>query len=105
MAQFDVHANPNAATARNIPYLLDVQADLLNGLATRVVVPLATLETVGHKPAQYLNPVFMVDGRKVVMLTQEMAGVPVKRLGTFLASLAESRSEIVRALDMVLSGV
>ncbi len=53
----------------------------------------------------YLNPVFTVDGRKVVLLAQEMAGVPVKRLGTFVTSLAESRSEIVRALDVVLSGV
>lgn len=53
----------------------------------------------------YLNPVFTVDGRKVVLLAQEMAGVLVKRLGTFVTSLAESRSEIVRALDVVLSGV
>lgn len=105
MPQFDVFTNPNSATAKSFPFLLDVQSDLLNGLATRVVVPLATMETVSNKPAQYLNPVFMVDGRKLVMLTQEMAGVPVKRLGTFVTSLAESRSEIVRALDMVLSGV
>lgn len=105
MAQFDVFTNPNTATSKSFPFLLDVQSDLLNGLATRVVVPLATLETVGNKPAQYLNPVFVVDGRKVVMLTQEMAGVPVKRLGSCVANLSESRSEIVRALDVVLSGV
>ena len=40
MAQFDVYLNPNAATRKIIPYLLDVQADLLDTLSTRVVVPL-----------------------------------------------------------------
>jgi len=54
MAQFDVCTNPNPASAKRIPYLLDVQSDLLSSLATRVVVPLATLETLGNKPAQYL---------------------------------------------------
>lgn len=105
MAQFDVCTNPNPASAKRIPYLLDVQSDLLSGLATRVVVPLATLETLGNKPAQYLNPEFAVDGCRLVMLTQEMAGVPIKRLGTVVTSLAEQRAEIVRALDVVLSGL
>ena len=40
MTQFDVHINPNPATRKAIPYLLDVQADLLDTLATRVIVPL-----------------------------------------------------------------
>jgi|TARA_R110000868_G_scaffold210072_4_gene460026 toxin CcdB len=37
-------------------YLLDVQADILIGLSTRVVVPLMPLA-----PARYLNPIFIVD--------------------------------------------
>jgi toxin CcdB len=63
MAQFDVCRNPNPASARRIPYLLDVQSDLLSGLATRVVVPLATPETLGNKAAQVLNPEFTEIGR------------------------------------------
>jgi hypothetical protein len=35
MAQFDVYRNPNAATRERMPYLLDVQPDLLDALATR----------------------------------------------------------------------
>jgi toxin CcdB len=105
MAQFDVCTNPNPASAKRIPYLLDVQSDLLNSLATRVVVPLATLETLGNKPAQYLNPEFAVEGRRLVMLTQEMAGVPAKRLGPVISNFAGHRAEIVRALDVVLSGL
>jgi toxin CcdB len=47
MAQFDVYLNPNTATRNVIPYLLDVQAELLDSLATRVVVPLVLAEKMG----------------------------------------------------------
>ncbi len=40
MAQFDVYANPNPDSQQQIPYLVDIQADLLDHLATRVVAPL-----------------------------------------------------------------
>jgi len=40
MAQFDVYRNAHPATRARVPYLLDVQSDLLETLATRVVVPL-----------------------------------------------------------------
>ena len=43
MSQFDVYENPQAETHQVIPYLLDVQADLLGSLATCVVVPLSGL--------------------------------------------------------------
>ncbi|MGH8711698.1 MAG: CcdB family protein, partial [Burkholderiales bacterium] len=44
MAQFDVYRNANPATRARIPYLLDVQSDLLEPLTTRVVVPLCKPE-------------------------------------------------------------
>jgi hypothetical protein len=31
---------------------------------------------IGGKPAERLNPQFEIEGRKLVMLTQELAGVP-----------------------------
>lgn len=47
MAQFDVFENPNKATNQAIPYLLDVQADLLDSLSTRVVVPFLAASAMG----------------------------------------------------------
>ncbi len=105
MAQFDVHRNPNSATAKGIPYLLNVQSDLLVGLATRVVVPLARPNVIGNKSAHYLNPLFEIEGKTLVMLTPEMAGIPVKHLGAVVGNLMDRRADIVRALDIVLSGV
>jgi len=105
MAQFDVYRNPNSATRNRIPFLLDVQAGLLDSLATRIVVPLCRPETIGGKPAEHLNPQFEIEGRKLVMLTQELAGVPKKALGERSASLAGERGQIIAALDFAFTGV
>lgn len=104
MAQFDVYLNPNAETRRVIPYLLDVQADLLDRLATRVVVPLVLAEEMGQA-AKYLNPQFKVKGVAVVMSTAELAGVSNRSLGDKIVSLKDKRDEIIAALDLLFTGI
>ena len=68
MAQFDVYRNPNPATRARIPYLVDVQSELLAPLATRVVVPLCKPVVLKGRLAERLNPVFQIEGRKVCLL-------------------------------------
>lgn len=104
MAQFDVFENLNAATAADIPYLLDIQNELLDALATRVVVPLVHL-TAMPKPARHLNPVVTVAGEKYVMSTAELAGVPHSTLGPKVTSLEEQRLEVIAAIDFLISGI
>jgi toxin CcdB len=105
MAQFDVYRNPNAASRGRIPYLLDVQSDLLDALATRIVVPLCKPDVLSGKPAERLNPAFEVEGRRLLMLTPELAGVPRKALGERVANLAVERAAIVAALDLAITGI
>jgi len=104
MAQFDVYLNPNADTSDMVPYLLDVQADLLDGLVTRVVVPLVAAEEM-VVAARHLNPQFKIKGAAVVMSTAELAGVPVRSLGDKVASLKNRRDEIIAALDLLFTGI
>jgi toxin CcdB len=103
MAQFDVFTNPNPETNRAIPYLLDVQADLLNNLRTRVVIPLYSVSAMG-KAAKHLNPRFSINETTVVMSAAELAGVTVNSLGDNVCSLKEHRSEIIAALDFLFTG-
>ena len=104
MAQFDVYLNPNPGTRKTIPYLLDVQADLLDTLATRVVVPLVLIEEMGLA-AKRLNPQFKIKSEAVVMSTAELAGVSTRSLGDKVASLKNKRDEIIAALDLLLTGI
>jgi len=64
MAQFDVYENLNVHTKNDIPYLLDLQADLLSTLATRIVAPLVGASAMG-KPISHLNPKFQIKRRLV----------------------------------------
>jgi len=105
MAQFDVYRNAHPATRARVPYLLDVQSDLLDALATRVVVPLCKPEVLRGKLAERLNPMFEVEGRKMVLLTPELAGVSRKALGEQIANLANRRDSIIAALDLVITGI
>lgn len=103
MAQFDVYVNSNPETKQNIPYLLDVQAELLDNLSTRVVVPLISVSVMG-KAAKHLNPQFKIKRTAVVMSTAELAGVSLHVLGEKVCSLKGQRNEIIAALDFLFTG-
>lgn len=105
MAQFEVFANPSRASKRRVPYLLDVQHDLLDGLATRVVVPLVPPDVLSGHAIDRLTPKLTVKGRALLMLTPEVAGVPRGALGKKVADLEAHRAEIIGALDLLLAGV
>jgi toxin CcdB len=105
MAQFDVHANPDPGSRARMPYLVDVQSDLLGDLASRVVVPLVRADDSVLRPLARLTPVFELEGREFVFVTPELAGVSRPVLGRKVASLASRRREIVAAFDMLISGV
>ena len=103
MAQFDVYRNTNRATNESIPYLLDVQTDLLDILKTRVVAPLE--RSSKNKPPQTLSPVFNIENTQVMMCTPELAGIHSRHLGEYVCSVASQRQEIMAALDLLFSGV
>jgi len=103
MAQFDVFENLNKETNQVVPYLLDVQADLLDTLSTRIVVPLVAASAMG-KAIKHLNPEFKIRNATVFMSTAESAGIPVRSLGEKVTSLKDQRHEIMATLDFLFTG-
>lgn len=104
MAQFSVHRNPSPHSREATPYLLDIQHDLLSDLGTRVVVPLSPSERLAAKPLRTLTPIFEIEGRRCVLVTPQLAGIPKSALGPPIGDLAEHRVEILAALDLLLTG-
>jgi toxin CcdB len=101
MAHLDLYPMPGGARRG---YVVDVQANLLSGLATRVVVPLMK-EGAVRSVAAGLNPVFSIKGQRHVMLTQAPATVPCRDLREVAGSLQDQRETVLRALDLLLTGV
>jgi len=104
MAQFDVYRNPNPETNIQIPYLLDLQADLLELLNTRVVAPLHTQASISA-PIRHLNPILEVGGQKLVLSTAELAAVPVGALGEQVGNAKDYRDDVIASLDFVFTGI
>jgi toxin CcdB len=104
MAQFRVYRNPSLESKSRFPLLLDIQSDLIGALETRVVVPLMPSMTKGARPLTVLMPTMEVDGRKYVMCTPQLAGVPRGGIGAEVANMAPRRDEIIAALDLLISG-
>lgn len=98
MAKFDVYRQKG-----RVALLLDCQADLLDDLNTRFVVPLIPVEDA-PRPAARLNPVFEIEGKRVVMATQFAAAISLRELDEKLGSLSGEQDAIGNALDMLISG-
>jgi toxin CcdB len=95
MARHDVYRGAGT-------YLLDCQSDYLSSLDTRFVVPLLP---EGEVPKVHrLNPVFSVEGERVVMATQLGSSVPARQLRDPVASLADQHDVIVDAFDILITG-
>lgn len=97
MAQFDVHRLGKGL-------VIDCQSHLLDRIDSCFVVPLVP-RADAPKIAQHLNPIFEVDGKDYVMLTQAAAAVRRRELGAVVASLAQNSHAITRAIDVLIGGV
>lgn len=105
MAQFTVYRNRNPASKAEYPLLLDIQSDLLDELAARVIIPLTRVAGLVRRPIGNLMPIVIVAGEEYVAVTQDLAGTHRSSLGPRVASVAEQRDAIVAALDFLISGV
>lgn len=97
MARFDAWPDGDG-------WLLEVQADLLSDLNTRLVVPLMPAARA-PRPASRLNPVLSVMGAPQVMVTQFLSAVPASILKGAPVPLLAQSDPITNALDLLLTGV
>jgi toxin CcdB len=100
VAQFDVYENTSPDSKETVPYLLDVQHDLLKHLKTRVVIPIVN----ENMPITHLNPIVQIEEKRWMLSTQEMAGIPIDILGKRVISLMQNRDDIVHAIDFMITG-
>jgi toxin CcdB len=104
MARFDVYANPGPY-AGTTPYLLDVQSNLLDGLDSRMVIPLRRLAHFANvKIPSQLMPLVSIQGEDCLLETPKMGAVPLRILKDRVASLDADQARITAALDFLFQG-
>lgn len=97
MAQFDVYRQADGEL------VLDVQTDLLGSFDSRIVVPLMPVTDAPMRHRR-LNPEFVVDGQRLVMVTQFMIALDRHELGPRIDNLDRYYDQIKLSYDMVFNG-
>ncbi len=101
MARFDVYEYK----AAKVPYVLDVQANLLSDLNTVVVLPLVPKEEAYKEVAPKLKPVIQVNGQNYILMTTDIGTLARSTLGKCVVNIEnEHRQDIVDALDFLFQG-
>ena len=98
MARFDIY---RLRTGEML--VVDLQADLLDALDTRVVAPLLRAEAFS-KPINRLNPVIELDGGSYVLAVHLMGTISVKEIAETLGSLGARYDDVTAATDFLFSG-
>ena len=105
MAQFDVYPNPSRHQRSDIPWIVDIQSDLLSALPTRLVVPLALRKTMPSTVPKALCPPVVWVGEELVALAHLSAPFRTKDLGQVQGNLRIEASALIGAVDAVISGI
>ena len=104
MARFDVYKNAGRIS-EHIPYLLDIQANSIDYLGSRVVIPLIrTLTVVSPNLPDDLLPKFIINGELCLLNTPMIAAVSLRILKARFISLKQEQHRIVASLDFLLYG-
>ena len=104
MAQFTIYANANAQTKQLYPYLLELQSNLLNELATCMVAPLTLLSQHSQLAITRLTPVISVAGEDYLVQTMQLSAIARKQLGKAVGDASANSHEIIAAIDFLISG-
>jgi toxin CcdB len=82
---------------------IELQADLLDDLNTRILAPLLPADTL-ESYVDRLYPSFEIAGCTYVMMTQHWSGVPLNELGDVVAELSAKWDRITTATDFLFQG-
>ncbi len=105
MAQFDVYENPSKVSKTAYPYILDMQCDLIDNLATRIVVPLGVFSQFKNEQMKGLTPKVSFEGKDLLILIPQLTSVSCKSLKKPVGTIAHLRDEIISALDFAITGI
>ena len=100
MARFDLYR----VEGWRIPLMVDVQADHLDELSSRIVIPLRQLETAPDSPIPRLKPVLRLSTGDYVLETPDLGSLPLIGLGPPVGNIAEHRDQITAAIDFLFQG-
>jgi toxin CcdB len=101
--QYDIVENLHATSRRAYPYLIVLQHDRAEMVSTIVTAPVAPWSEL--LATSRMHPEIAINGRRHLLLVEQLASVPRRALGPPIASAEAHDYEITAALDMLFTGI
>jgi len=105
VAQFDVYVNPSKQTRNAYPFILNIQNELIENIATRIVVPLVIAKKFSNEEMKGLTPRIEFEGTDLLIMIPQIASMPTRALKEPIGTLFHLRDEIISALDFAITGI
>ena len=102
MNDFELFRN-RSNSKKEFEFLLNVQSNLLQDLTSRLVIPVIKKNLL-NSSVKILNPEITIEDTQYILLTQQMAAVPKEILGESIKSVSINRTEILSAIDFLITG-
>lgn len=100
MARFDLYR----VEGWRIPLMVDVQADHLDELSSRIVIPLRRFDSDVAPGITRLKPVLRLPIGDHVLETPDIGSLPCIAIGRPVGNIAEHRDQITAAIDFLFQG-
>lgn len=101
MARFDVYQ----IDKESVSHVLDVQADILGGLHSVVVIPLVPENVAKQEALERLKPVVDIKGKNFILMTTDIGVLPRTKLEKKVTNIGDEYHHIVmNAIDFLFQG-
>lgn len=101
MARFDIYRNPGKNKG-SIPFLIDLQSNVISGLSTRVVAPLRARSVFSSQTLPTdLFPLISIEGGDYFLDMPQLGAIPSCELKVKIGSAQAHQFDIQTALDRV----
>lgn len=104
MEQFDIFTNNNKKSKNSVPYLINLQSDSMDLLATRIVAPIRETSTCSDEILTKIHIPVLIKGTEHTIFTSELASIPLNLLGKKVENAAYLRKECTDAIDLLFTG-
>jgi toxin CcdB len=101
--QFDLVENLNPARRRAYPFLVVLQHDRASSTGSVIAAPLFVSNPALVRTR--LHPSIQIQGRRYVVLMEELAAIPRQSLGRVVGSAESHRYDLIAALDLLFTGI
>ena len=98
-------SNSQPKDAKTYPYLVDILNEVIDELATRLVVPLTVVSMKPTMVMKKLTPEINFDGRNYMFMTQQLTSIPKDKLKDPVGTLQSARELLIEAIDFAITGI